>query len=72
MDDDEIIVASDEQIIAQEEIVVQNEIIDPEMEEFIENILQEDDVICCLRDGSVLDFFGDERTLCDGVGKLLE
>ena len=72
MDDDEIMIASDEQIIAQEEIFVQNEIMDPEMEEFIEDILQEDDVICCLCEGCGMDFFGGECTLCDGFGKLLD
>ena len=61
VEDDEIMIAIDEQTIAQEEIFVQHEIMDPEMEEFVEGILQEDDVICCLCEGSSLDFFGGER-----------
>ena len=45
-------ISSDEQIIVQEEIIVrediniQGETMDPEMEEFVENLLHEDDVIC--------------------------
>ena len=81
MDDDENMnpsTSSDEQIILQEEIIVREDIIiqdeamDPEMEEFVENLLHEDDVICCLCKGTGMDYFADNCTLCDGLGKLLE
>ena len=42
------------------------------MEEFIEDTLQEDEAICCLSEGSGLEFFGGECTLCDGIGKLVD
>ena len=74
MDDDENMnpsISSDEQIIVQEEIIVrenitiQGETIDPEMEEFVENLLHEDDVICCLCNGTGMDYFGENCALCE-------
>ena len=72
MDDDDQIIVNDEHIIVQEDIIVQGEIMDPEIETFVEELMQETDVICCLCNGTGRDDFGDDCTLCDGIGKLLE
>ena len=45
---------------------------DPDVEAFVEELMQETDVICCLCEGTGMDYFGDSCTLCDGLGKLLE
>ena len=69
VDDDEFIgtsTSSDEQIIVREEIM------DQELENFIDDILQEDDYICVYCDGTGLDYFGHECPLCDGLGKIVE
>ena len=54
-------ISSDEQVIVQEEIIAREDItihgetMDPEMEEFVENLLNEDDVRCCLCSGTGMD-----------------
>ena len=48
VDGDDQIIVNDEHIIVQEDIIVQGEIMDPEIETFVEELLQETDVICCL------------------------
>ena len=68
MDDDEFIgvsISSDEQILAQEEIM------DQELENFIDNILQEDGYICGFCDGTGLNYFGHKCPMCDGLGKIV-
>ena len=71
VDDDDQIIVNDEHIIVQEDIIVQGEIMDPEIETFVEELLQETDVICCLCSGTGRDYFGDDCTLCDGIRKRL-
>ena len=44
---------------------------DPDFVAFAEELMQETDVICCLCEGTGMDYFGDDCTLCDGLGKLL-
>ena len=51
---------------------MQGEIMDQEIETFVEELLQETDVICCLCNGTGRDYFGDDCSLCDGIGKLLD
>ena len=69
VDDDEVIersTSSDEQILVQEEIM------DPELENFIDNILREDYYICGFCDGTGLDYFSDECPRCDGLGTIVD
>ena len=47
MDGDDQIIVSDEHIIVQEDIIVQGEIMDPDVEAFVEEFMQEFDAICC-------------------------
>ena len=65
-------VSSDEQIIVQDEIIAREEIMEPEMEEFVEELLQETDVISPICEGTGRDYFHEDCALCDGIGKLLE
>ena len=47
VEDDDQIIVSDEHIIVQEEIVVQSEIMDPDVEAFVEELMQETDAFFC-------------------------
>ena len=69
VDDDEVIEVSTS---SDEQILVQQEIMDPELENFVDNILQEDDYICGFCDGTGLDYFGHECPMCDGLGKIVD
>ena len=73
--DDKIPVQEDimDQIISSdEEIIVRAEIMEPEMETFVDGLLQETDVVCWICEGAGKDYFHDDCALCDGIGKLLE
>ena len=72
VEDDDQIIVNDEHIIVQEAIVVQCESMDPDVEAFVEEHMQETGVICCLCEGTSMDYFGHSCTVCDGLGKLLE
>ena len=69
MDDDEVTEVSTS---GDEQILVQEEIMEPELENFIDNILREDDYICRFCDGTGLDYFGHECPMCDGLGKIVD
>ena len=69
-DDDQLILQKD--IIVQEEIIVQDKTMEPEMEAFVESLLQEVDVMCPVCKGTGKYYFHDDCTLCDGVGKLFD
>ena len=62
----------DEIISSDEEIIVREEIMEKEMEHFVNNLLQETDVVCPVCEGTGKDYFHNNCALCDGIGKLLE
>ena len=62
----------DQIISSDEEIIVREQIMEPEMETFVDELLQETDVVCPICEGTGKDDFHDDCALCDGIGKLLE
>ena len=51
MEDDGQIIVSDMHIIVQDDIIMQSEIMDPDVEAFVEEFMQETDAICCPCEG---------------------
>ena len=70
--DDDVQNMIDNHILVQEDIIVQDSIMDPDVEAFIGNLMEETDVICILCDGSGKAYFGDHCPLCDGLVKIIE
>ena len=59
VEDDDQIIVSNEHILVQEDIIVQGETMDPDVEAFVEEFMQETDAVCCLCEGTGKDYFGD-------------
>ena len=57
----------DQIISSDEEIIVQEEITEPEMETFVEKLLQETDVVCPICAGTGKHDFHDDCALCDSI-----
>ena len=53
-------------------IFVDEGIIDPELEKFIDDAIGGGDCACPLCEGSGLDYFGQECPMCDGLGECIE
>jgi hypothetical protein len=53
-------------------IFVDEQIIDPELEEFINGAIGGGDCVCTFCKGSGIDYFDQECPMCDGLGKCIE
>ena len=72
IDDDDQSIEIDDHILVQKDVIVKDEIMVPDVEALVEEVMQETDVMCCLCEGTGMDYFGDSCTLCDGLGTPLE
>ena len=53
-------------------IFVDEQIIDPELEKFINDAIGGGDCVCTFCKGSGIDYFDQDCPMCDGLGKCIE
>ena len=65
-------IGQDSSVSSDEQIISQVEIMESQIEAFVEGLPQEVDVVCPDCEGTGRDYFHDDCPLCDSLGKLLD